>query len=459
MEKQRSVKELTYSRMVESPLQRLIVVLAVPSVVSLMITAFYNLADTFFVGQLGTSATAGVGIVYPVMTLIQATGLMFGKGTGTCIARLLGNHDIQKAEEVAILGLYAVFGIGLILAVVGLIFLKPLTFFLGATESMEPYAMAYIRYILIAIPFKASAVTLSSMLRFQGFFNRSMIGLSSGALLNIALDPLFIFILGWGVKGAAVATMLSEMFSFCILMVQFKRAGSLRIRRQNFCLSYMNVYVIIQGGFPSFVKNGLSSFSIVLLNSVAGIYGDAAVAAISIVTRFVHMCQIISFGVGESCQSVCSFNYGAKRYDRVLECFWFCIRLGVIMMLTLSVISWLMASDIVAMFRRDDAEVIRVGTIALRLQLTMLPLIPVCATAFVMLQGIGKNARAMLAGVGRQGLFLIPILLILPRYFGMTGILIAQPCSDLMAFLLAIVLTRPVLSELKENCLTQKNAH
>jgi putative efflux protein, MATE family len=453
--KEQSVNEQTYERMVNSPLRQLIIILAVPSIISILVTNVYNMADTYFVGQLGTSATAGVGIVYPLMTLIYAIGLTFGKGTGTWIARLLGNRDICKAEEVAVLGLYTVFGVGTVLTVLGLIFLKPLTFLLGSTESMAPYAMEYIRYILIAMPFAAAQVTLSSMLRFQGFFYSSMVGLGCGALLNVGLDPIFIFVLGWGVKGAGIATMLSQIFSFYVLLAQFRRKGSIRINRKNFHLSYMNLSVILRGGFPSFVKNGLSSFANVLLNMAAGVYGDAAVAAISIVARFIYMCQQIFFGVGESCQSVSSFNYGAKRNDRVLKSFWFCIRLGLCMMLALSVVSWLGAADIIAVFRRDDAEVICIGTTALRLQLLMLPLIPVSSTAFVMLQGIGKNTKAMLVGVGRQGLFLVPILLVLQHYFGITGLLAAQPCSDLLAFLLAIILVKPVLKELKKEHVIQ----
>ena len=446
---EQDVQEQTYEQMTNSPLERLVITLAVPSVISLMVTAFYNLADTFFVGQLGTSATAGVGIAYPLMTLIQASGLMFGKGGGTRIAILLGRRDVKSAEEIAVLGFASAFGVGAVLSVIGLIFLRPLTFLLGSTKSMAPYAMSYLLYILIAMPFKASSVTLSSMLRFQGFFMRSMVGLSCGALLNVVLDPIFIFLLHLGVPGAAIATMLSEMFSFCVLLYQFRRKGSIRISRHNLRVSANLMGAIVRGGFPSLLKNGLSSFATVLLNTTAGVYGDAAVAAISIVARFVHVCQTMFFGIGESCQSVCSFNFGAKRYERVLKCFWFCIRFGFILMLLISAVSFLAAPDIVAAFRRDDPEVIRIGTLALQLQLFMLPLIPVPSTAFVMLQGIGKNTRALLVGTGRQGMFLVPILFIIPHFLGLTGLLLAQPISDFLAFLQAALLVKPILAELK----------
>jgi len=447
-EKRASLQEQTHAKMVSSPIGRLVITLAVPSIISLMVTAIYNLTDTFFVGQLGTSASAGVGIVYPLMTIINSVGLLFGKGTGTCIARLLGNCDTRKAEEFGVLGLYAVFAVCILLAAPALALATPLARFLGATDSMMVYSVGYITFILIAMPFKAASVTLSSMLRFQGYFARSMVGLSSGAILNVILDPLFIFGFHWGVKGAAIATMLSEIFSYAVLTIQFHREGSIRLRYKEFHFSRDYLSTIIRGGFPSLVKNSLSSVATILLNVSAGIYGDAAVAALSIVARFIHVCQTVFFGIGESCQSVCSFNYGARHYDRVRACFWFCIRTGLVMMLAISFLSWLGAPDIIALFRRDDAEVIRIGTIALKLQLTMLPLIPVCSTAFVMLQGIGKNTQAMLVGIGRQGMFLVPILLVLPHFFGLTGILAAQPISDFLAFLQAMFLVRPVLAEL-----------
>lgn len=441
-------RQETYDYMVCSSVSRLIITLAVPSVLSLMISSFYNLADTYFVGQIGTSATAAVGVAYPLMTLIQAIGLMFGKGCGTSVARLLGKQDTEQAEEMAIWGVSAVFAFTSVLMLAGLLLTDPLTIILGSTPTIAPFAKAYMVYVLIAMPFHASSVTLSSLLRFQGMFTRSMVGLSSGAILNVVLDPIFIFGLGMGIKGAAMATMLSEMVSFFILLLQFRNKASIHLSFYRLRFSWKALIELLSGGLPSFMKNGLSSIAAVLLNTAAGVYGDAAVAAFSIVSRYVHMCQTIYFGVGESYQSLCSFNYGAKKFERIISGFWFCIKLGIIYVLAVSSLSYLFARPIVALFRRDDLQVIQIGVLAMRAQMATLFLLPLCSTAFVMLQGIGKNGRAMLSGTARQGLFLVPILLVLPKTFGLWGIILAQPCSDILAFLISVYLVRPVLKEL-----------
>ena len=437
-----------YREMVESPLEPLIIRMSVPSIISLLLTSIYNLADTFFVGRLGTSATGAVGIVYPLMTLIMALGLMFGKGTGTLMGRQLGRQETRKAEETAVQGLVYVISLVGFLMLLGLLFIHPLVSLLGATPSMRDYTVVYARYILIAMPFKAAATALSCILRFQGFSKRSMYGLGSGAVLNILLDPLLMFGLGMGFAGAGAATMIGEIVSFFVLLWQCTRKGCIRISLRNFSSSWKGLRDIFSGGFSSLLKNGLSSLASVLLNRAARPYGDAVIAAFMIVNRLVHMCQQIYFGIGEGYQTVCSYNYGARQYRRVKEGFWFCIKIGAAL-LTVIVIAFLFPEQIIGLFRKDDPEVILYGSWILRAHMATLSLLPVCSTGFVMLQGIGRNRDATIIGSGRQGLFLLPLILILPRFLGVAGLIAVQPCSDVLSTILGILILRPNLKKLE----------
>lgn len=437
-----------YREMVESPLESLIIRMAVPSVISLLITSVYNLADTYFVGRLGTSATGAVGIVYPLMILNQALGLMFGKGTGTLMGRQLGKQQIQQAKQTAVQGLVYVLALVSALMVLGLVLIEPMVNLLGATESMHEYTVIYARYILISMPFKAAATCLSCILRFQGFSKRSMYGLGSGAVLNIVLDPLLMFGFGMGFAGAGAATMIGEIVSFFVLLWQCRAKDCIQISLRDFVFSWKGLWGIICGGFSSLLKNGLSSLASVLLNRAARPYGDAVIAAFIIVNRLVHMCQQIYFGLGEGYQTVCSYNYGAKQYSRIRKGFWFCIKIGAALLVVI-IIAFLFPESIIGLFRKGDPEVISYGSKILRAHMATLSLLPVCTTGFVMLQGIGRNKDATIIGSGRQGLFLVPLILILPHIWGLTGLIAVQPCSDILSTLLGILILRPNLRELR----------
>ena len=441
-------QEAKYREMVESPLEPLIIRMSIPSIVSLLITSIYNLADTYFVGKLGTSATGAVGIVYPLMTLILALGLMFGKGTGTLMGRQLGRKDTESARRTAAQGVVYVSALASVLMIVGLIFVHPLVDLLGATESMRAYAVVYARFILLTMPFKAAGTALSCILRFQGFSKRSMYGLGSGAVLNIFLDPLLMFGLEMGFAGAGAATLAGEMTSCLVLLWQCDRKDCIPVRPRFFSLYWPGLKAILSGGFSSLLKNGLSSLASVLLNRAARPYGDAVIAAFIVVNRLVHMCQQIYFGIGEGYQTVCSYNYGAGRYSRVKEGFWFCIKLGGALLLVI-LVAFLFPEQIIALFREDDAMVIRYGSLILRAQMATLSLLPVCSTGFVMLQGIGKNRDAAIVGSGRQGLFLVPLILVLPKFWGLGGLIAVQPCSDVLSTILGILILRSDLRTLE----------
>ena len=446
---QETSQDAKYQEMVESPLEPLIIRMSIPSIVSLLITSIYNLADTYFVGKLGTSATGAVGIVYPLMTLILALGLMFGKGTGTLMGRQLGRRDVESARRTAAQGVVYVTVLVSVLMAVGLLCIHPLVSLLGATESMREYAVVYARFILLTMPFKAAGTALSCILRFQGFSKRSMYGLGSGAVLNIFLDPLLMFGFGMGFAGAGAATMIGEMVSCMVLLWQCNHRDCIPISLRYFSFYWKGLWEIFSGGFSSLLKNGLSSLASVLLNRAAKPYGDAAIAAFIVVNRLVHMCQQIYFGIGEGYQTVCSYNYGARRYRRVKAGFWFCIKLGAAL-LAVILVAFLFPEQIISLFRRDDPAVIQYGSVILRAQMATLSLLPVCSTGFVMLQGIGKNRDAAIVGSGRQGLFLVPLILLLPRFFGLAGLIAVQPCSDVLSTILGIVILRPNLKQLDE---------
>ena len=434
-----------YNDMVYTPIERLILRKAVPSILSLLVMSIYNLVDTFFVGRLGTSATGAVGIVFPLMNFVHAVGLFFGKGTGTMLGRLLGQKNTEKAERVVIQGMVQVLAAVGILTAVCMIFSHQVASLLGTTESMRPYVITYMRWIMIGMPFYAAGTMLNFVLNFQGYSARSMIGTASGAILNMILDPILIFWAGLGVAGAAIATMIGEVLTFFIMYAQCSREGCLPIRLRNFSFSLEESMEIWRGGLSSFLKNTLSSVATVLLNTAARPYGDAVIAAFSIVNRLVHIVQQIYFGLGEGFQAVVSYNYGAGQYARVKKGFWFCMKLG-LAFIPIAVLSFFFGDELIRVFR-DDADVIRYGALILFLQLASSAVLPPCFNGFVMLQGIGKNLHATIVGVGRQGMFLVPLLLVLPRLFGLPGLIAVQPVSDTMSMILSLAVLRTDLKE------------
>lgn len=445
------MKEDRLKYMLETPVNKLIPQLAVPTIISMLVTSIYNMADTFFVSQIGTSASGAVGIIFSVMAMIQAIGFTLGMGSGNNISRALGNQDEGKASVFAATAFYTSALIGIVILIGGTIFSKPMVYFLGATPTIAPYAQDYARYILIAAPFMMASFVMNNILRSQGNAVFAMIGITTGGILNMILDPIFIFGLNMGISGAAVATMLSQMVSFGILWYQCNRqTDSVTIQLKNFCPSWSVYGQILHAGLPSFCRQGLASVAAVVLNFAAGPYGDAAIAAMSIVTRFMMFINSSLIGFGQGFQPVCGFNFGARRYDRVLEAFWFCVKVAVIMLSAFGVVAFLFSRPIIASFRREDLQVIEIGTLALRLQLLTMPFQAWVIMVNMLTQSIGYGFRASLVAMGRQGLFLIPVLLIFPRIFGILGLQMAQPVADMMTFVLATVVVIGIIKELNQ---------
>lgn len=438
-----------FREMTETPVEPLVCKMAVPTIISMLVTSFYNMADTFFVGRIGTSATGAVGVIFPLMAVIQAVGFFFGQGSGNYISRQLGAQHQDEALRMASTGFFSALGAGCVILALGMVFQRPLCYLLGATDTIYPYALDYMRLILFGAPYMTAALVLNNQLRLQGNAFYAMIGLVSGAVLNIALDPLFIFGLRMGISGAALATILSQLVSFCLLLWGVQRSGGVPIHPRFFSPSLSRYQAVMSGGLPSLCRQGLASVSVICLNLAAGPYGDAAIAAMSIVSRVGQFAGSALIGFGQGFQPVCGFNYGARRYDRVTRAFWFCVRVAVIVLTALAVAGLVFAPQVVALFRADDADVIRIGARALRLQCLTLPLLSWVILCNMLLQNIAKTVRASILSMSRQGLFFVPLIFILPPLLGILGVQLCQPISDVFSFLIAVPLTLPVLRELK----------
>ncbi len=444
-EEQRQQK---FDRMTKTPIPRLIGELAVPTIISMLVTSFYNMADTFFVGKINTSATAAVGIVFPLMAMIQAFGFFCGHGSGNYISRQLGAHNFEDASKMSATGFVSAFVLGLGILVVGFLFTDPLLRIMGSTETILPYARSYMRIILIGAPYMTASLVLNNQLRFQGSAFYSMIGITTGAVLNIVLDPLFIFVLDMGVAGAALATIISQFVSFCLLIAGTFRGGNLRLNLRDFSPSLKYYQNIVKGGAPSLFRQGLGSFATVCLNLMAGPYGDAAIAAMSIVTRISQFAASVVIGFGQGFQPVCGFNYGAKLFKRVQEGFWFCVKFCTSVLLVAAVCGWIFSPNLIGIFLKTDPLVIEYGSQALRLQALTFPLVGWITIANMMLQTIGKTVKASLLAMSRQFLFFVPVILTLPGFLGILGVQFSQPIADFCSFLLAVPLSISVLREM-----------
>lgn len=448
--KPKITQEKKFQMMTTSPIPSLIGKMAIPTIISMLITSIYNVADTFFVSKLGTSATASVGIVFPVMAIIQAIGFFFGHGSGNSISRNLGAKDTEKAEQLAGIGFFSAFLSGLCITILGLLFLEPLSKLLGSTPTILPYTKDYLRIILLAAPYMTAQLVLNNQLRFQGNSFYAMIGITSGGILNIFLDPVFIFQFHMGVSGAALATILSQFISFLLLLWGIKLSGCIPLKLKSMKYFSSNLKIIAQGGLPSLFRQGLGSISILTLNLAANPYGDMAIAAMSIVSRISQFAISALIGFGQGFQPVCGFNYGAKKFHRVKEAFWFCVKISTIVLVFISIIGFIFANSLISIFQKDDLQVITIGVLALRMQCIVLPLSGWVIINNMMTQTIGKTGKASLLASARQGIFFIPSVLILPQFLGVLGIQLAQPTADIFTFILSVIINKSIMKELKK---------
>ena len=437
-----------FRKMTETPIPKLILSLAAPTILSMLITSIYNLADTFFVGQISTSASGAVGVVSSLMAIIQALGFMLGHGAGTIISRSLGSRDTTAATRFASTSFFTALVFGVVLAVAGLGTLPHFMMLLGSTETILPHACAYARPILIAAPLMISSLVMNNILRYEGKASFAMIGLVTGGVLNIALDPLFMFVFGLGTAGAGIATALSQSISFCILLSMFLRGKTVsQFRITAVTHSPAEFGTILMTGMPSFGRQGLNSIGGMLLNIAARGYGDAAVAGMSIVSRIFMFIISVAIGTGQGFQPVAGFNYGAQKYRRVQQACLFTMAASFCFLSVILTACWFNAETLIRLFR-DDPEVTAVALPAFRYQCFAMLLQPVIVAGNMLFQSIGKSGRATFLACCRQGVFFIPLILTLPRAFGLLGVEICQPIADVLTFFVTVPFLFPFLRQL-----------
>lgn len=442
-------QEKKYKQMIEPPVEKLICKLAVPCIISMLVSSFYNMADTYFVGQLNdNSATGAVGVVFSMMAVIQAVGFFFGQGSGTFISRALGEKEYTQANEMAATGFYSSLTVGLIICILGQIFLEPLARLLGSSDTILPHTKAYLQVILIGAPWMTASFVLNNQLRFQGGAVYAMVGITTGAVLNIILDPIMIFNMNLGVAGAGWATIISQLISFIMLYIGCTKGSNIRIRLRNIRIKGYYFLMIFKGGLPSLARQSLASLATICLNNVARPMGDAVVASMGVVQRISMFGASTMLGFGQGFQPVCGFNYGAKRYDRVKKGFWFSVKISTVGLFIMSALGFVFAPQLIALFR-NDPEVIACGSLALRFQCMTLPLHGWIVMCNMMEQSIGRTIPATFLSVARQGLFFIPLVLILSSVFGLLGVQMTQACADLLTFLCTIPIHIYVLRHLE----------
>lgn len=430
-----------FAKMTETPINRLIASLSVPTVISMMITNIYNATDTYFVSKIGISASGATGVVFSLMAILQAFGFMFGHGAGSCISRHLGAQDAERARRYSSTGFFLAVVAGALIMALGLAFIDPLMTLLGSTPTILPYARDYGIYILISGPAMTASCVVNNILRYEGMAALAMVGLTSGGILNMILDPLLIFTFDMGIAGAGLSTAISQYISLIILLIMYYRGpAQSKMRLRAITLRPKFVFEIIATGLPSLARQGLNSVSNMVLNIQAAPFGDACIAAMSIVGKVSNLLFSVCVGIGQGFQPVSSFNYGAGRYSRVKKGIRFTWGFSTAAIFVLSLICFIFAPQIVELFRHES-EVVDIGSTALRLLCASLLFLPTVMIGNMTFQSIGKSGRAFFLALTQNGLFFIPLVYILPRFTGLWGIEAAQP----IAYVLAAIVTVPFI--------------
>ncbi|MBW3093160.1 MATE family efflux transporter [Bifidobacterium sp. 82T10] len=442
----RASADAKYRQMTGSPIRPLILRLCIPAVVSNLVTTAYNLTDTFFIGQLGTAQSGAIGIAFSIMTILQAIGFFFGNGAGNSMSRELGKQNNDRAARLLAVGFTGAVVCGATVAVIGLITLRPLVVMLGSTHTIAPYAVQYLTPILVAAPCVCGSFALNGLLRYQGQSAFGMIGLVTGALLNFLLAPLFIFVLNLGIFGAGLATGICQTVSFVILTTMSRKFGVMKLSLRNCRPDALLMREIVGGGLPSLVRQGAGSIATTCVNIAANPFGDAAIAGMAIVMRIMLGANSVIIGLGQGFQPVCGYNYGAGLYGRVKEAFWFVIRLSTAVLVVIGAFVWLFAPQLVEIFRSDPA-VVEVGVAALHFECVTVVVNGVNMMGNMITQTMGKTGIASFLAVCRMGLFLAPVVLILPQFLGVLGVEMAQSVSDILSFAVTVPVLRRLLHD------------
>lgn len=426
-----------YDKMTKAPLARLIISLGIPTTISMLVTNIYNMVDTYFVGTLGESQQAATGILFTLQAIIQAVAFMLGQGSGSMVSKALADKDVDEATGYASSGFFVGAALGFLLMIAGLLSLTPFMRLLGSTDTILPYAEQYGACVLAMCPAAICSFVLNNDLRYEGKAFYAMIGLVTGAVVNILGDFLLIRVIPLGVLGAGISTAVSQFISFVILLYFYRKMAQSKIRLRSVSRDIRIYATICRVGFPALIRQGLSSFSNGLLNNLTRPYGDAAIAAMSVVNRFAAFVMCVGLGIGQGFQPVAAFNYQAKRYERVKRGLLITMAVGFCFICALALPGLIFARQIVYMFQKSTA-VVEIGTFALRCACAGVLFLPISVPINMLFQSTRMAGRSSFLSLLRSGLTFIPTLLITTRLWGLLGIQISQPVADIATGLISI---------------------
>lgn len=431
--------ELQRKRMLTVPIPKLIIGMIIPTVLSQLITVIYNTADTFFVARIGTSAAAAVGVVFSLQSIMQAYGFGVGTGCGSLVARCLGAAQNEKAESYANSALLAGLVGSLVIMIPSLIFLPQLMRLLGSTDTMLDYCVSYARIILMGCPFLCTSSVMSCILRNEGEPIYAVVGLVIGGFFNVILDPVLIFWAHWGIAGAAAATIVSQTLSWLILLRAFITGKSIvKINPRSISRRWRDYFEIYTTGIPTTCRQGMASLGSAVLNIYASQYGDSAVAAVTISNKIYLFVRNVIIGVGQGFQPVAGFNFGAGDKERTRQAFIFSTQLGTVICVVAAVFIGLNTELVMSWFRGDDPAVIAIGKSALLFACAVMPLMAYSTFVNQLYQCLGFKFAATMLACCRNGFFLIPVVLVLPRLIGVSGVEMAQPLADFLTFVISV---------------------
>ena len=425
--------------------------MGIPTMIGMLVNAFYNLVDAYFVGGLGESQMGAISVVYPLGQVIVGLGLLFGNGAASYISRLLGRGDKENADKVASTALYSSVSVGAVIILFSMVFLHPILKLLGATDSILPYAATYAGIYIVSCIFNVFNVTMNNIVTSEGAAKTTMCALLTGAVLNIALDPLFIYVFDLGVAGAAIATAISQVVSTCVYLTYiFRKKSVFHFRVKDCTYTKETMSEIFKIGIPTLVFQILTSVSISLINNAAGDYGDSAIAGMGVVTRLISMGSLSVFGFIKGFQPIAGYSYGAKKFDRLREAIKTSILWSTVFCVIFGVILALFPTAIVSQFTKGDAEMIRIGAASLRANGISIMLFGFYTVYSSLFLALGKGREGFILGACRQGICFIPVILLLPMVWGLNGIMYAQPIADVLSAVITVFMAIPLHKKLNE---------
>ena len=425
--------------------------MGIPTMIGMLVNAFYNLVDAYFVGGLGESQMGAIAVVYPLGQVVVGLGLLFGNGAASYISRLLGRGDKENADKVASTALYSSVSVGAVIIIISMVFLHPILKLLGATDSILPFAATYASIYIVSCIFNVFNVTMNNIVTSEGAAKTTMCALLTGAVLNIALDPLFIYVFDLGVAGAAIATAISQVVSTCVYLTYiFRKKSVFHFRFKDCTYTKEIMSEIFKIGIPTLVFQILTSVSISLINNAAGDYGDSAIAGMGVVTRLISMGSLSVFGFIKGFQPIAGYSYGAKKFDRLREAIKTSILWSTVFCVIFGVILALFPTAIVSQFTKGDAEMIRIGAASLRANGISIMLFGFYTVYSSLFLALGKGREGFILGACRQGICFIPVILLLPMVWGLNGIMYAQPIADMLSAAITVFMAIPLHKKLNE---------